>query len=873
MSASQSKIDSTPTTSSSNSALQGPKPTSPSPITTNPLDSTSKGQSTTDMSASEETKLDETMAPKQSYPSPNAAMNSGAPFYGNQNRISSPEALGRAEELALAHSLDQEINGASSSMPEENGGNHEPSMEMSAFHKLRSPFGGSVPEQLQTPVPANTQSPAQGQFHSPVPYGAPGSQQAISPTSNSSSGLDQPMKKKKKVSRACDNCRVKKMRCDASSQPGVIPCEQCDSLRVNCTYLRVPQKRGPNKGYIKDLERRLETLEGVMKTQGIQHGEGNQQAGNEHFVHTPEMQQHTSSLGFNQPLGFNPQQVNNQANQGFVDQSQLPHVGSGSRKRSISTILRDEVPQNHQPDSSTPWFRPPADPAQSVQLHQQIHQELQPDADFTALSNRDNFERLLQQRDTQGVQSTEQNLVIGDEENYFQQISEAMDRYYKTIHPFLPFLPELQDLPPRLFYDNPPLLRDAFKSALIAAYTADSSRTPQSLDEAGAAKDAADRLHEYEFAPLPTSNLNGVSTPNLVHLWILVLLSIYSDLSGPGALSGNSMPSRGRWLGDAIRRGRELNIHKIRSTTYLTGPSDAETNDNIARRIWLVLVSLDCWYSASAGGSPLVPVEQIRLNEDDKRLLGPIAYDFTKVSFTLGQLGQLAYGDQDRAEVIANPTTNTITIGILRNYQRFLAISPGQTGPTSKTLELAYQHVKLLLSCYDKLSNPLIVFDSARTLANGIIAHPTDILIIDHHLYSLTTAVLLILRKNGIKVDEITQLLRQLNDMIKTYQEKADDTRSDTNSSWLRAVASKIRQTIDMEANPQIPEPATAATNGDFKQEDSNGTLQHLATVAVRASDAPEMENSENGQAQTQTQHQPVDFSPVTNKGYLWYFA
>lgn len=69
-------------------------------------------------------------------------------------------------------------------------------------------------------------------------------------------------RKRSKISRACDACRRKKVRCDgefSTSDSRVLkPCTNCEKNHSECAFLRVPMKRGPLKGYIRDLEERLE---------------------------------------------------------------------------------------------------------------------------------------------------------------------------------------------------------------------------------------------------------------------------------------------------------------------------------------------------------------------------------------------------------------------------------------------------------------------------------------------------------------------------------------------------------------------------------------------------------------------------------------
>jgi hypothetical protein len=57
-----------------------------------------------------------------------------------------------------------------------------------------------------------------------------------------------PPRKRSKVSRACDECRRKKIKCDAQSEASEQPCSNCRRSNVQCLFSRVPQKRGPSKG-------------------------------------------------------------------------------------------------------------------------------------------------------------------------------------------------------------------------------------------------------------------------------------------------------------------------------------------------------------------------------------------------------------------------------------------------------------------------------------------------------------------------------------------------------------------------------------------------------------------------------------------------
>ncbi|KAF9479628.1 hypothetical protein BDN70DRAFT_878593 [Pholiota conissans] len=70
--------------------------------------------------------------------------------------------------------------------------------------------------------------------------------------------------KKRRIQRACDICRRKKIRCDGVQMPGN-RCSNCIAYSFDCTYVEAAKKRGPPKGYVESLENRLEKLEKLLK--------------------------------------------------------------------------------------------------------------------------------------------------------------------------------------------------------------------------------------------------------------------------------------------------------------------------------------------------------------------------------------------------------------------------------------------------------------------------------------------------------------------------------------------------------------------------------------------------------------------------------
>ncbi|KAJ1735915.1 hypothetical protein LPJ61_000288 [Coemansia biformis] len=67
--------------------------------------------------------------------------------------------------------------------------------------------------------------------------------------------------KRQRISRACDRCRRKKVKCDGQHPT----CTHCEAISASCTYFDTAKKRGPPKGYIDAIEGRLHAAEGLLR--------------------------------------------------------------------------------------------------------------------------------------------------------------------------------------------------------------------------------------------------------------------------------------------------------------------------------------------------------------------------------------------------------------------------------------------------------------------------------------------------------------------------------------------------------------------------------------------------------------------------------
>ncbi|KAK5663112.1 hypothetical protein OQA88_6529 [Cercophora sp. LCS_1] len=73
--------------------------------------------------------------------------------------------------------------------------------------------------------------------------------------------------KRRRIARACDMCRKKKIKCD-----GKLPaCTHCINYKTDCVFTQVEKKRNPPKGakYIEGLENRLGRMESLLRLSGL----------------------------------------------------------------------------------------------------------------------------------------------------------------------------------------------------------------------------------------------------------------------------------------------------------------------------------------------------------------------------------------------------------------------------------------------------------------------------------------------------------------------------------------------------------------------------------------------------------------------------
>ncbi|KAI9049455.1 hypothetical protein LZ554_006487 [Drepanopeziza brunnea f. sp. 'monogermtubi'] len=135
--------------------------------------------------------------------------------------------------------------------------------------------------------------------------------------------------KRRRIARACDMCRKKKIKCD-----GKMPaCTHCINYKTECIFTQVEKKRNPPKGakYIEGLENRLVRMESLLRLSGMLNEDDNGRTDlgtlEKRLAENKRESQRASAAPGSHP----------------TSPSQISQVGGGSTPR--STIASPEPPQ------------------------------------------------------------------------------------------------------------------------------------------------------------------------------------------------------------------------------------------------------------------------------------------------------------------------------------------------------------------------------------------------------------------------------------------------------------------------------------------------------------------------------------------------
>ncbi|OBT66952.1 hypothetical protein VE03_04138 [Pseudogymnoascus sp. 23342-1-I1] len=589
-------------------------------------------------------------------------------------------------------------------------------------------------------------------------------------------------RKRSKVSRACDECRRKKIRCDATTESGEEQCTSCKRVGTHCQFSRVPMKRGPSKGYIKELADRLNHLEGAMQNQ----------AGGEAMNYPP----HTEGGGSRRASNdYSPPP---------------PHVeGQATRKRAYSTMSQDfvsgyqpqrqsgqwqapETPRNHAAPA-TPYGQANAATESSYRPPLYSPNGLAPQPQWRngpPEAGRGSFDGLPPAEGAHADHKLEWDEYIAED-------------YYKTIQPTFPLLSSSHGNVTTRLANAPPLLKDAFLEALYVAV-----RPPA---DSAASRRAASLVSACQFDNTTTKTLSD----SLLLLSAQIFMAIEAGNHGPSSARGAG--SQSVWLGAAVGHAFSLKLH----TSHAAEGEDDESIDKLSRRIWWSLVVLDRFHASGTSSPLLIPDTSAVLRLDDIGVLGEQLYHLARLSSILGHVATVLTAPPS---LLAFPSSATPLISALLTgeLERFRESLPAALSTsTAPFMHLTYWHVQLLTLRATPGTPAATLLHPAVQTTSLLATAPLSPLHI--HFTTLASATLLELLDNEATHEEADRTLRSLFDGPPRNTAPWDKALRDLVAKHTRAASPAAPSAAALTASQGLQHLADLATAGEAVETKEGG--------------------------------------------------
>ncbi|KAI1263320.1 hypothetical protein F5Y18DRAFT_136675 [Xylariaceae sp. FL1019] len=583
---------------------------------------------------------------------------------------------------------------------------------------------------------------------------------------------DTPPRKRSKVSRACDECRRKKIRCDASSETADGSCSNCRRSAIRCLFSRIPQKRGPSKGYIKELADRIHSIEGKLANEG-----GNLDSlsellggGNRH-----------ESLDI------------------FGSSS---HADEPNRKRPFGSITGgglDEPAPSHQ----AAWVSEPR-PAQPHQTP--------PNGDSAPYSANGLAPHPLPKSLDAPFPAAAAVAAITIEPDHpvpTRQLSgDAFDVYLNVVHQCFPLLASDKARINALLAPCPVTLQDAFIEVLHS--TMQSFISAPGLYTNGDIGSATRLVAEWESDSSPRNELT-----NLVHLQTLVLITIATDNFGPSSLRGeHGGPSKASVLGRAVGLAYSMRLH-------LAGLEEADANrdsdQNMAARTWWVLVMLDRWNAISTASPSFIPNDSAVLLPSLSTLLGENVYHLIRLSNILGHFAPVSLAPPRALSLDtgARPILNTFFNLAIELFREIL---PADIKPaTHPLLHLVYWHCRLLSYLFQSNSRSMDVLWACRESVSLLLANAQLLSPLNHHFSCLVTLSLLELVRVERTHEAASSLLKDLlqpNFAASTWDGVVRECIAGQNRPAFAHSSLNLNQLADLATGSEVDPDSTEHANG-----------------------------------------------------------
>ncbi|KAL2835235.1 hypothetical protein BDW59DRAFT_137363 [Aspergillus cavernicola] len=789
------------------------------------------------------------MPPAPSYPSPNAAqMGQGAMQYYTNRQLT-------ADEL-LSAELSRETSGPGINDGSSNGVHHGQSMVLGSSNTGGADMG-------------RPSSPDQHAQQHMLPF-PPSQQVGVDPNHDLSYGDQSARRKRTKISRACDECRRKKVRCDASSESGVETCSNCRRLGVVCQFSRVPMKRGPSKGYIKELAERLHTLESQMQPAMV-HPDMPYQAMNE--VSPPRAYQ-----DFSPPMDA-----------GGIGRKRTYSVFDGLPSSSIT-----QPPFNSRSQNAFDAGENPTDPFNPTVV---AGSAPKPGNLFWSTGNEGELPAGLEIPEM--PKQEEDMTPLGVDEG-------ALNAYYEKVHPLLPILPNSKDRLLGLLHQCSREVQEIFLYSLYTLTRVNIDRVASTFERVTSYDNAQDLLLYYTRQPALVRS-TGV---NLIWLQSMLLMILDCDSRGPDNFVLKDGIPKHSLIQSATKLGSDLakNLGQLKSKRSSDPDNDSEAN--LARRNWVSLVILTRWYAISVADPSVLGTHEIGGREDE-RVLGSIPAGTASYSTFLSEMVTLAAADHNVCQ------TNTgigrvVGANLAASLERLSGIDDFQKAPEAQENGQAqsfieslqnqlYWTTRLLMKRHIFVYSPYEIVFSAEEVINEL--HRATLLSrqttpFDLHSLALSTMTLLEASVLPEYTNECWDTLMKVEEILDHREKRATESLELGDIFQTGSWDSKIRlflewrRTKSQEIQLQDPNLGKAGSVvppvvGPNEQR----SLQHLADLAVGAEGSvaantspppPAMPSTENHMSATSPHLAPalslqsrtvVDFTLLTREGYLNVFS
>ncbi|KAK3995306.1 glucose transport transcription regulator RGT1 [Cladorrhinum sp. PSN332] len=524
-----------------------------------------------------------------------------------------------------------------------------------------------------------------------------------------------PPRKRSKVSRACDECRRKKIKCDAQSEASDQPCSNCRRSSAQCLFSRVPQKRGPSKGYIKELADRINTIEGKLNTSvsGEPIDDQGRRSSSEAFV-SPGLGDDTRKRPFSNISG---------------DGGYPSNTSASSQISPYTTDHRQIMPYVHQDyrqantDSPNELALRAIAPMPPFGVSNDVNLQPQPDGMMD------------------GVAQNGMSQGASHQPDQLPEIDDGLfNRYLEVLHPTFPVLASTKARVQLLLWQSPFTLQNAFYQAFFAMVRPFLGVDANS-HAAGDPLVANRLLGEWEAEGGQRS-----TATDLVRLQTLVMMVIATDCHGIAAVKGQpGGPWKAEILGKAVGLGYSMRLN-LREVEPLDSPDlDPNSDDNVALRAWWVLVMLDRWNAVGTATPLLISNDSVVILPGLKHIVGDVVLALIRLSHVLGFIVPLAiYAPLDLDSPASGPVVRSMT-----NMAAQLARAQFPEGRTDPILHLSYWHIGLLSELLSPSRSSVCALVVVKKIVNILAGNHEMLSPLTHHFLVLTSLALLDLSKDG----------------------------------------------------------------------------------------------------------------------------